>query len=169
LEEARRRLAAWRDDYNHNRPHSALDDRSPAVFAALHGVRTKRFARSEPNTANGEPHQGFASPADTALDLARRLPEDIHYAGEALFRIAQTRGPLLSLWSDFQARKWARKVLSSRKSHFHLVRETVAGQTRISLVMTGRNSGGRPPVADLIKSPRFDPVGATRRGVHSTE
>ena len=103
------------------------------------------------------------------LDLVRRLQEDIPCAGEALFRIAQTRGPLLSLWSDFQARKWARKVLSSRKSHFRLVRETVAGQTRISLVMTGRNSGGRPPVADLIKSPRFDPVGATRRGVHSTE
>jgi hypothetical protein len=36
---------------------------------------------------------------------ACRLPEDIHYAGEALFRIAQTRGSLLSLWSDFQARK----------------------------------------------------------------
>ena len=40
-----------------------------------------------------------------ALDPARRLPEDIQYQGEALLRIAQTRGSLLSLWSDFQARK----------------------------------------------------------------
>jgi hypothetical protein len=105
LDEAREKLTNWRDHYNHYRPHSALDDRAPAVFAALHGIRPMRFARSEPNTATGEPRQAFASPADTALDLARRLPEDIHYAGEALFRIAQTRGSLLSLWSDFQARK----------------------------------------------------------------
>jgi putative transposase len=105
LEQARQKLAAWRDDYNYNRPHSALDDRAPAVFAQLHGVALRRFARSDSNTANGEPRQGYASPIDTALDLARRLPEDIHYAGEALFRIAQSRGSLLSLWSDFQARK----------------------------------------------------------------
>lgn len=97
LEDARRKLTAWREDYNHLRPHSALDDRVPAAFAQLHGVAPRRFARSESNTANGEPRQGFAAPAEAALDLARRLPEDIHYAGDALFRIAQTRGSLLSL------------------------------------------------------------------------
>jgi putative transposase len=105
LEDARRRLAAWRDDYNHHRPHSALDDRAPAAFAGLHGLAPRRFARSDSNTANGEPGQGSAAPAEVALDRARRLPEDIHYAGEALFRIAHTRGSLLSLWSDLQARK----------------------------------------------------------------
>jgi putative transposase len=104
LEEAREKLAGWRDHYNHRRPHSALDDRSPAVFAALHGVRTKRFALCEPDKTNGEPRQGFAAPADTALDPARRLSEDIHDQGEALFRIARTQNSLLSIWSDFQAR-----------------------------------------------------------------
>jgi hypothetical protein len=54
---------------------------------------------------NSSPRQGFALPADAALDPARRLSEDIHYQSEALLRIAQTRGSLLSLWSDFQARK----------------------------------------------------------------
>ena len=44
-------------------------------------------------------------PADAALDPARRLPEDDYHQGEALFRIAQTRDSLLSLWSDFQARQ----------------------------------------------------------------
>jgi putative transposase len=39
LEEARRGLTLWRDHYNHQRPHSASGDRSPAVFAALHGIR----------------------------------------------------------------------------------------------------------------------------------
>ena len=105
LEDARRKLASWRDHYNHHRPHSALADRAPAAFAQEHGIVARRFARPASNTANGEPRQGSASPAEAALDLARRLPEDIHHAGEALFRIAHTRGSLLSLWSDFQARK----------------------------------------------------------------
>jgi putative transposase len=104
LEEAREKLVAWRDHYNHRRPHSALDDRSPAVFAALHGVRTKRFALCEPDETNGEQRQGFAAPACAALDPARRLSEDIDDQGEALFRIARTQNSLLSICSDFQAR-----------------------------------------------------------------
>ena len=34
LADARRKLDHWRYDYNHHRPHSALDDRTPAEFAA---------------------------------------------------------------------------------------------------------------------------------------
>jgi putative transposase len=34
LADARRKLALWRDDYNHQRPHSALADRTPAEFAS---------------------------------------------------------------------------------------------------------------------------------------
>jgi putative transposase len=34
LADARRKLYLWRRDYNHHRPHSALDDRTPAEFAA---------------------------------------------------------------------------------------------------------------------------------------
>jgi len=34
LADARRKLALWRHDYNHHRPHSALADRTPAEFAA---------------------------------------------------------------------------------------------------------------------------------------
>ena len=33
LEDARHIIAAWRDDYNHTRPHSALGNQPPAVFA----------------------------------------------------------------------------------------------------------------------------------------
>jgi putative transposase len=105
LEEARRGLALWRDHYNHQRPHSALDDRSPAVFAALHGIQGTRFALSDADKTNGKPRQGFASPADAALDPAHRLSEDTGYQGEALSRIAQTRDSLLSIWSNFQARQ----------------------------------------------------------------
>jgi putative transposase len=41
LEHARERLAAWRHHYNHERPHSGLDDRAPAVFAGLQGAGAK--------------------------------------------------------------------------------------------------------------------------------
>lgn len=34
LADARRKVYLWRRDYNHHRPHSALDDRTPAEFAA---------------------------------------------------------------------------------------------------------------------------------------
>lgn len=33
LWEARRRIAAWRSEYNHERPHSSLDYRTPCEFA----------------------------------------------------------------------------------------------------------------------------------------
>ncbi len=36
LADARRKLDHWRHDYNHHRPHSALADRTPAEFAAIH-------------------------------------------------------------------------------------------------------------------------------------
>jgi hypothetical protein len=35
LADARRKLHLWRRDYNHQRPHSALADRTPAEFAAM--------------------------------------------------------------------------------------------------------------------------------------
>ena len=36
--DARRKLCLWRQDYNHHRPHSALDDRTPASFAATYAA-----------------------------------------------------------------------------------------------------------------------------------
>jgi len=35
LADARTTIEAWRDDYNHVRPHSALGNRTPAEYAAL--------------------------------------------------------------------------------------------------------------------------------------
>jgi len=36
LDDARQKLAKFREHYNHERPHSALADRTPAAFAELH-------------------------------------------------------------------------------------------------------------------------------------
>jgi transposase InsO family protein len=35
LADAQKKLAGWRKDFNHARPHSALADRTPSEFAAL--------------------------------------------------------------------------------------------------------------------------------------
>src|SRR5207237_3510269 len=41
LDDARQQLAKFRQHYNHQRPHSALADRTPAAFAALHRPEQK--------------------------------------------------------------------------------------------------------------------------------
>ena len=39
LQDAREKLAKFREHCNHQRPHSAFADRGPAAFAALHRVQ----------------------------------------------------------------------------------------------------------------------------------
>src|SRR6202035_5133218 len=46
LEDARQKLAKFREHYNHQRPHSALADRAPAVFAELHRPGKKKSSAS---------------------------------------------------------------------------------------------------------------------------
>ena len=41
LDDAREKLGKFREHYNYQRPHSALADRAPAVFAALHRPEKK--------------------------------------------------------------------------------------------------------------------------------
>ena len=46
LEDARQKLAKFREHYNQQRPHSALADRTPAAFAALHRRGKERASTS---------------------------------------------------------------------------------------------------------------------------
>ena len=46
LREARMLTAAWREDYNHCRPHSSLDYQTPAAFAAAGGANSVRATPS---------------------------------------------------------------------------------------------------------------------------
>lgn len=50
LDDARQKLAKFREHYNHERPHSSLADRAPAVFAALH----KPEKKASPQMGAGE-------------------------------------------------------------------------------------------------------------------
>jgi putative transposase len=102
LDDTRAKLASWRHHYNHQRPHSALKDQTPASVAAQHrGETERRFAFSIGDRALGIPRQGFASPADAALDPGPLAPcKSSCYEGEAQVRSSlNTRVPLLSLWS----------------------------------------------------------------------
>jgi hypothetical protein len=46
LYDARCKLAKFREHYNHERPHSALADRTPAAFAELHKRVTEKASTS---------------------------------------------------------------------------------------------------------------------------
>ena len=60
LFDARRKIAAWRKEYNEERPHSSLDYRTPQEFAALVAARPKRDyvadAGQEASIASPLPH-----------------------------------------------------------------------------------------------------------------
>jgi putative transposase len=105
LHDAQQTLSRWCNHYNHQRPHSALNDRSPANFARQYAESIERFAPMSVNKAIDQPRQGFAAPAKAALDPAARLPEDDRHRGEALFRIAHCRDSLVGIYSAFQAHK----------------------------------------------------------------
>jgi putative transposase len=69
LEDAREKIERWRQDYNTNRPHSSLDDRTPAEFAQLFVDRP--FALPIVDKAKPDPCQGFAVARQKAPALDR--------------------------------------------------------------------------------------------------
>jgi len=53
LFDARRKIAAWREEYNQERPHSSLDYRTPAEFARQLAALRSPAAPYEPPVAPG--------------------------------------------------------------------------------------------------------------------
>src|SRR6185503_20530482 len=76
LADAREKLERWRRDYNEHRPHSSLDDRTPAEFATA--VRQRVFALPSVHKAGPQPCQGFAAAGQKppALDRAAVPPSE---------------------------------------------------------------------------------------------
>ena len=76
LADTREKLERWRHDYNEHRPHSSLDDRTPAEFAST--ARQRGFALPSVNKAGPQPCQGSASAGQKApaLDRAAVLPSE---------------------------------------------------------------------------------------------
>jgi putative transposase len=84
VEDARRKIEAWRQDYNEQRPHSSLDDRTPAEVARI--FRERPFALSTVDKASPQPCQGFADAGQNqpALDRAAALPAEPNKRAKAL-------------------------------------------------------------------------------------
>jgi putative transposase len=76
LADAREKLERWRRDYNENRPHSSLDDKTPAEFART--VRQRAFTLPSVPKAGPRPCQGsaIAGQKRPALDRAAVPPSE---------------------------------------------------------------------------------------------
>jgi hypothetical protein len=95
LEDARETIERWRQDYNTNRPHSSLDDRTPAEFARMVGCRP--FALSIVDKAVPESSQGFAGAGRNApaLDRTPELPGKTEIRAKGLPEGPRSRSSLL--------------------------------------------------------------------------
>lgn len=74
--DAQRKLERWRSDFNRNRPHSALDDRTPAEFAAVAAGRPFPLPivdKAIPAVGQGSATAGQKAPA---LDRPPELPSE---------------------------------------------------------------------------------------------
>jgi hypothetical protein len=76
LADTREKLERWRRDYNEHRPHSSLEDRTPAEFATA--ARQRAFALPSVNKAGPQPCQGSAAAGQKtpALDRVAVLPSE---------------------------------------------------------------------------------------------
>ena len=64
LRAAQALTAAWREDYNHHRPHSSLNDQTPTEFAARCGASAPKRAEAAPLPASPlQPPNGRLGPA----------------------------------------------------------------------------------------------------------
>jgi hypothetical protein len=82
LWDARRKIAGWRNEYNQQRPHSALAYRTPEEFASqwAHPASPSAF----PNTTPPEADQGQALRAPAAaLTHSRLRGQTFHQEGDA--------------------------------------------------------------------------------------
>ncbi|MBA3914008.1 MAG: transposase [Acidobacteriales bacterium] len=77
LADARHKLAWWRQDYNHHRPHSSLADRTPAEFAEIPAVEQAKNGSTFKPVA-GDHHLSYIS---SIVPVIRHQP---NYAGRNL-------------------------------------------------------------------------------------
>jgi putative transposase len=72
LTHAREALAIWKDDYNTVRPHSALGNLPPAVYAKINAPEMQRDGALR--YIEGSAHRPVAPPSQQGSNEARTLP-----------------------------------------------------------------------------------------------
>ncbi len=95
LNDAREKIECWRQDYNTNRPHSALGDRTPEEFASI--VACRSFALPSIGKSGPAPCQGFApaGPQPPALDTEPPLTSESEMRAKGLPERSRSRLGLL--------------------------------------------------------------------------
>src|SRR4051794_3440061 len=95
VSDARKKIERWRRDYNCNRPHSSLGDRTPEEFASILGCRP--FALPIVGKAVPAPSQGFAGAGRKApaLDRVPELPCKTEIRAKGLPERPRSRPSLL--------------------------------------------------------------------------
>jgi putative transposase len=74
--DAKSKLEQWRSDFNRNRPHSSLDDRTPAEFAAVAAGRPFALPIVDKAVSPTSPGSAIAGQKTPALDWPPRLPSE---------------------------------------------------------------------------------------------
>ena len=93
LKDARDKIESWRRDYNRNRPHSALDDRTPEELASIYECRP--FALPCRYGRSGAMSRVRCRRAKTALDMAPDLPSESEMRAKGLPERPRSRLSLL--------------------------------------------------------------------------
>ena len=79
LFDARRKIAAWRREYNEERPHSSLNYRTPAEFAALVSTKQEDLCVAgvgqEASIAGPLPHAPIPALGDDGVNINSRIQE----------------------------------------------------------------------------------------------
>ena len=95
LADARKKIERWRHDYNTNRPHSSLDDRTPAEFAPRFAERPSALpivGKAGPTPCQGSATAGQKPPA---LDREPALPKRTGMRAKGLCERPTRARPLL--------------------------------------------------------------------------
>ena len=95
LNDARKKIELWRQDYNRNRPHSSLGDRTPEEFART--LECRPFALPIVGKSGSAPRQGFAAAGQKppALDTAPALTSESEMRAKGLPEVPRSRSSLL--------------------------------------------------------------------------
>ena len=73
LFEARRKISAWRLEYNEQRPHSSLNYRTPKEFAAIAESFSKAEMGQEDSNAVPLPHTPIPAPSEGGVNINFRI------------------------------------------------------------------------------------------------
>ena len=137
LDDARRKLAKFREHYNCERPHSSLADRTPAAFAALHQTKASTLLGRNPRQQR---EKGLTPPRTYNLACDRKWERFTRTCSEFGEQINSDHPLSILLW--FQ--RWFRRR-GCRRHRRQLSRGDVEADDQWAWLFALVVAGFRPP------------------------